>query len=122
MTPEQKATEFLATQTHMVVAVTREDGLSWAVPVTIQRREGREFEWDSWLDTVHSQAIARDPRVAICLYRTSSDDREELVVYGDATVEIVDRHDKYARYRATLQTAWINGKDHVKRALDVSQL
>ncbi|MGB3023910.1 MAG: pyridoxamine 5'-phosphate oxidase family protein [Candidatus Saccharimonadales bacterium] len=122
MTPEQKAAVFLEGQTHMIVAVTCDDGRPWAVPVVIQQRDGKVFEWDSRLDAVHSLAIARDPRVAICLYRASSDEGEEIVVYGDGTAEIVEQRGEYARYRATLQTAWMNDVDHVKRPISVSAL
>ncbi len=122
MSLEQKAAEFLTTQRHMIIAVTCEDGRPWAVPVAIQHYAGGQFEWDSRLDTVHSQAIARDPRVAVCLYRTKADGVEELVVYGDATAEIIESRGDYARYRASLQTAWINDNDHVKRAIHVSSL
>lgn len=122
MTYEEQAEAFLQTQTHMVIAVVADDGTPWAVPVTIQARDKFIFEWDSKTTTVHSQAIARNPKVSICVFQKSKDDQPEMGLCGTGQAEILSERDGgFARYRVILQRAWLNGKDHVKRELDVSR-
>lgn len=108
--------QFLANQTHMVVSVMLDDGNPWAVPVRIGRYEGREFEWDSAVDTLHSQAIARDPRVMLLCY-----DRDQMIgVYMQAIVTDIDQYkDGYAHYRAIVDQAWLNDQTFTKREIEL---
>jgi nitroimidazol reductase NimA-like FMN-containing flavoprotein (pyridoxamine 5'-phosphate oxidase superfamily) len=120
---EEQAETFLQTQTHMVISVVTEAGTPWAVPVKIQNRHQMTFEWDSKVTTVHSQAIKIHPDVAICVFQKSNGDEREMGVCGSGRAEIVtEREDGVARYKVTLQRAWLNGQDHVKRELDIAKV
>ena len=116
---EQKTEEFLAGQTHMVLAVTLEDGSPWAVPLKIQRRDGlRTFEWDSRTDAVHSHPLLETLQAAVTVFRASADEWEAFGYCAQGKVEITERRgDDYARYRFTADRAWINDEWHQKREL-----
>ena len=113
----EKVREFLQGQTHMVLAVTLEDGTPWAVPVRIQKWQGREFEWDSRLDTVHSQAIAARPATAITLFQKAAD--AQIGFYASGRAELVEQKGEYGRYRFTVERAWLNDETFVKREVEI---
>lgn len=112
MNDNEKTTQFLNTQRHMVLAVVTPDGTPWAVPVGLKSRQGVEFEWDSLLDTVHSQALEANPAMAITLY----DGATGFGFYAKGSGALVeDRGDGYGRYRFTAEQCWINDETFVKR-------
>lgn len=118
MTDAEKARSFINRQNHMVVAVVLEDGSPWAVPVKIQAKGEWSLEWDSRVDTLHSQAIKRDPRVAITMFEKAEDTQTGLSLACHA--EVIERHDDdVARYRATIHRAWITDETFVKREVEL---
>lgn len=114
MSDKQRVSEFLQKQAHMVLGVVLEDGSPWAVPVRILHHEEGIFEWDSVLNTEHSQAIERDPRVMLLCFDTAKD--AQIGVYMQAEVtDIARRSDGYARYHAEVRRTWLNDETYVKR-------
>lgn len=119
MTDQEKVAQFLETQKHMVVAVTLDDGTPWAVPVTIQARDGlRVFEWDSRLDTVHSRALASRPQTAVTIYQKEGPRQIGFCTVG--TTELIQSNAGFGRYRFTAEKAWLNDERFVKREIDVA--
>lgn len=113
--------DFVAAQTHMIIAVKLPDGAPWAVPVKIHHHEGSNFEWLSKPDTLHSEAIGRSPIVAICLYDKTVD--QHAALYMQAGVEQVAMENKdQMKYRALVNNAWLNDESHVKRAISLEEL
>lgn len=111
--------EFLASQGHMVVAVTLEDGTPWAVPVKIQRWDGKEFEWDSRLDTIHSQALESHPDMAITIFQKQADAQFGFYAQGKASL-VNERPDGFGRYRFVAERAWINDESFRKRKVELA--
>ena len=118
MTDQQKLTEFLARQKHMVLAVVCEDGTPWAVPVRIKEQNGISFEWESRLDALHSAAIDKNPNVAITMYEIDGD--QHTGVYVKATAELVRVTGEKGWYRAVGARVWLNDESHVKREVERS--
>ena len=119
MTDEEKLEQFLGTQQHMVLAVTLEDGTPWAVPVKIQQRESLAvFEWDSRLDTVHSQALKVHPQMALMIYQKESPWQTGFYAKGHG--ELVEPSGDYGRYRFTAEQAWLNDETFVKREVKIA--
>ena len=115
MSDEGRLNTFLSEQSYMTIAVTRDDGTAWALPVRIQQRNGWTFEWFSKLDTVHSQAIAKRPHIAISIWTPESETTEQFGFYAEATAELLSDRDGSGRYQATVTQAWVNDARHVKR-------
>ena len=113
MSDEQVVKQFLDNQQFMVVAVTRDDGSPWAVPVRILRHEGAIFAWDSHVDTVHSQAIARGSAVAITIF--SAESGQQVGFYAEGTATVNEKGDGFARYTFTASKAYLNDATFVKR-------
>lgn len=104
--------EFLADQHFMVLAVSLDDGSPWAVPVRIARWQGNEFEWDSKLDTLHSQALLARPAMAVTIFDTA----QQCGVYMMGRGELVVESDKgFGHYRFTAERVWLNDATFVKR-------
>jgi len=118
MNDSEKTKQFLSEQAHMVLAVVLADGTPWAVPVSIKRWEGNEFEWDSRLDTLHSQAIAKNPDVAVTLFEKKPDSQFGFYAVGQVAFET--RENGYGRYRFTAKQCWINDETFVKREVSFS--
>lgn len=116
MDDKQQVAELLATQKYMVLAVVTADGAPWPVPVYIQRQDGNEFEWDSKLDTVHSQAIATNSKTAITIYTTEH--KTGFYAVGTSTL-VESRDDGYGRYRFTAEQCWLNDETFVKREVEI---
>lgn len=118
MNDNEKVADFLSTQQFMVVAVTLEDGTPWAVPVRIVAREGMSFEWDSKLDTVHSQALKMHPDMAITIFQKFDD--SQIVFYAKGHGELVNsRDDDFGRYRFTATQCWLNDETFRKREVSI---
>lgn len=110
--------DFLKRQTHMTIAVTCPDGSPWAVPVHIQQLEHNVVEWESSVESVHSQAIALEPRIALSMFQLTHAGYREFGFYAKADAEkVADLPGGRARYRAVMTKVWINGEDHTKREL-----
>lgn len=119
MDDNDKTKQFLANQQHMVLAVMLDDGTPWAVPVRIQRWEAGEFEWDSKLDTVHSQAIAARPDIAITVFQKL--ENSQIGFYARGRGELVEETKPgFGRYRFTAKQAWLNDETFVKREVQLS--
>ena len=119
MTDDEATREFLAGQQYMVLAVTLADGTPWAVPVRIQRWEGNEFEWDSKLDTMHSQAIEAQPEMAITVFQKL--DSGQIGVYAKGQGELVEEFKPgFGRYQFTAERCWLNDETFVKREVRLS--
>jgi len=118
MTDNEKLQQFLENAKHMVLAVTLDDGMPWAVPVKIQEQHGRVFEWDSKLDTVHSQAIAGHPDAAIVIFTKDQGNQFGFYAKGRAE-EVLRRPDGYGRYRFTARETWINDQTFTKRKVEL---
>lgn len=116
MNDTEKASSLLGRQGYMVVAVVLEDGTPWAVPVKIQARDGWSLEWDSRVDTVHSQAIEVRPETAVTIYEKSGDTQTGLCMSGRTGI-VSRRGDDYARYRFTPDRVWINDETFTKREI-----
>lgn len=113
MSDAEKLQQFLAAATHMVLAVTLADHTPWAVPVRMHVIDGG-FEWDSKVDTVHSQALAAHRQMAITVF--SKEKGKEIGFYAIGTGEEISRRDDgYARYRFTPTETWLNDETFVKR-------
>ena len=114
---------FLARQTHMTIAVICSDGTPWAVPVHVQKWDGGTLEWESSIDSLHSQAILAEPRIAISMYELTAGGQNEFGFYVKAHAQkVADVPNQRARYQATIDAAWINGQDHVKRDVPLDWL
>lgn len=112
MTDNEKTTQFLSSQQYMVLAVVTPDNTPWAVPVRIGAWQGREFEWDSKLDTVHSKALEIHPTMAITIFDTAT----QTGFYATGVGELLhDRGDGFGRYRFTAKQCWLNDETFVKR-------
>lgn len=115
-----KALQFLEIQQFMTLAVVRENGKPWAVPVRISHRDDMSFYWDSSPETLHSQCIKRTPTVMLSMYRLNNGDIKEFGFHAEATAEPTKAlSDGRVRYCATVSRAWINDEQHEKRALDL---
>ena len=114
MNDDEKTKQFLNEQQYMVLAVTLDDGTAWATPVRIRRWEGREFEWDSKLDTLHSQAIATRPEMAITVFQKLED--SQIGVYARGRGELIEEFKpSFGRYRFTAERCWLNDETFRKR-------
>lgn len=110
--------EFLAGQAIMVVAVTLEDGTPWATPVKIQRQVGREFEWDSRLDTLHSRTLEVHPNMAITIFQKQADIQFGFYAQGKASL-VSESPGGFGRYRFVAERTWINDESFVKREVEL---
>ena len=120
MNDKDTVKNFLATQTYMVIAVLLDNGTPWTVPVTIQRHEGKEFEWDSHASTVHSEALESHPEMSMVMFQGASDPLGQFGFYATGHGEVVSkRDDGFARYRFTVEKAWINDRTFKKREVDL---
>ena len=120
MNDELKVKDFLKDQTHMVIAITLDDGTPWTVPVTIKRYEAKEFEWDSHMNTVHSKAIESRPQMSMVTFQRPGDSFGQFGFYATGRGEIVSKKDDgFARYRFTVETAWINDETFKKREVNL---
>ena len=108
--------DFLGEQHFMVLAVTLDDGTPWAVPVRISRWQGREFEWDSKTDTLHSQARARRAAMAGRMCNPT----QQVGVYMSGHGELVSESGSgFGHYRFTAERAWLNDETFVKREVSL---
>jgi hypothetical protein len=118
MNDEDKVKEFLATQKHMIIAVVLDDGTPWAVPVSIKRHEGREFEWDSHLSTEHSKAILQHAAIAVTIFQKKED--SQIGFYAKGKAELLEEFKPgFGRYRFTTEKAWINDETFKKREVNL---
>lgn len=118
MNDNEKVKQFLKNQQYMVLAVTLDDGTPWATPVRIQRWEGNEFEWDSKLDTVHSQALEARPEIAITTFQKYDD--SQIGIYAKGKAHLVDEFKPgFGRYRFTAEQFWLNDETFVKREVSI---
>ena len=119
MTDNGKVKEFLSRQGYMVLAVVLEDGTPWAVPVRIQARDNKGFEWDSKMSTVHSQAIEKNPAISITIFEKLED--SQFGFYAKGRARIVETKDNdFARYRLDIEQAWVNDETFVKREVGLT--
>lgn len=117
MTDRERLADLLSRQPFIVLAVTLDDGRPWAVPVKVKRWEPGAFEWDSRLDTLHSQVIEVRPATAVTIYEKS--DEAEVGFYFAGKAELLeDRGDGYGRYRFRAERAWVNDETYIKREFD----
>jgi len=119
MDDNEKTKQFLSEQQFMVLAVTLDDGTPWAVPVRMVRQESNEFEWDSALGTVHSQAIEARSDMAITLFQKNED--SQVGFYASGRGELVEETKPgFGRYRFTAEECWLNDETFVKRKVEIS--
>jgi len=120
MSDELKVKDFLKDQTHMVLAVTLPDGTPWAVPVRIQKYEERVFEWDSHMSTVHSKALEVHPQMSIVTFQRNNDPFGQFGFYASGRGDLVEeKSNGFARYRFTVEKAWVNDETFVKREVEL---
>jgi len=118
MNDDEKVKQFLTAQRYMVLAVMLDDGTPWAVPVRIQQWSGNEFEWDSRLDTVHSQALEKRPAMAVTIFEKQED--SQIGLYAKGRGELVEEFKPgFGRYKFTMQEAWINDETFRKRQISL---
>jgi hypothetical protein len=119
MTDRQKIEQLFDTTQYMILAVTLDDATPWAVPVKIQAHEGcKTLEWDSRLDTVHSQAVAARPQMAITVFQKH--ETGQVGLYMKGTGELLEkRSEDFGRYRFTTNEAWLNDETFVKRQVEL---
>lgn len=111
--------EFLLRQKYVVLAVRLENNKPWVVPVTIRKWQRLELDWESKNDKLHSKAIEIHPEMAITMFDTDSKDG----FYAEATgKKLYDMEEGFARYQVTIQRAWHNGTEHIKREVDLDLL
>mgnify|MGYP002414118244 CR=1 FL=1 len=105
----------------MTVAVTLDDGTPWATPVRLKAWEGKSFEWDSHVGTEHSKAIAQRPRIAISMWTPDGDGTIQFGFYAHASAEQISEPNEHgiARYRATVNTCFINDASFIKREVEL---
>ena len=116
MNDESKTKEFLNNQTHIVIAVTLADGTPWAVPVKLQRYEGKEFEWDSRTDSIHSEALMSHPDMSLVTFSRDNDPFGQFGFYAVGRGELLeDKGNGFAKYRFTVTKAWVNDQTFMKR-------
>ena len=114
MNDNQQTKEFLASQQFMVLAVTLDDDTPWAVPVRIQAWNGRDFEWDSKLETIHSKAIEARPEMAITVFQKF--ENSQIGFYARGRGERIEIRDNgFGRYKFTAEKMWLNDETFVKR-------
>ena len=120
MSDESKTKDFLTNQTHIVIAVTLADGTPWAVPVKLQRYEGKEFEWDSRTDTIHSEALTVHPEISLVTFQRDSYPFGQFGFYAIGRAEVAEnKGNGFARYRFTAMKAWVNDQTFVKREVEL---
>lgn len=118
MNENERTKEFLAGQKFMVLAVILEDGTPWAVPVNIRAWNGREFEWASKLDTVHSKAIETRPEMAITIFQKL--ENGQVGFYARGRGELIETQEHgMGRYRFTAEQCWLNDETFVKREVEL---
>ena len=122
MNDQEQLNTFLSTQKYMTLDVTLEDGSQWAVPVRIKSWEGKIFEWDSHIETEHSNAIARRPEVAVSIFTPEGEDMSQFGFYAHATAEQSSEPNErgIARYRLTLNKSFINDASFIKREVELA--
>lgn len=114
MTDNEKLEQLFSEQQYMVLAVALDDGTPWAVPVRIRACRGNEFEWDSALETVHSQAVALRPDIAMTIFQKKED--SQIGFYAKGKAELVEEYKPgYGRYRFIASRCWMNDETFVKR-------
>ncbi len=115
--------DFLHNARHMVVSVIDETGEPWAVPVGIRSYEAGRFEWVSMTDTIHSQAIERNHRIAITVFHGSADATENFGFYAKASAKkSSDIGGGAAVYQAQCTEAWYNDHTRIKTNIDIKEL
>ena len=120
MSDELKTKDFLTNQTHIVIAVTLADGTPWAVPVKLQRYEGKEFEWDSSTSSIHSEALTSHPEMTLVTFQRDTDPFGQFGFYAVGRGELLeDKGHGFARYRFTTTKAWVNDQTFVKREISL---
>jgi len=119
MTDKEKIAKLFNEEQFMVLAVTLDDGSSWAVPVKIQYQDGNTFEWDSKLDTIHSKAIQSHSEMAITIFQKHED--MQIGLYAKGRGEIAETKGEFGRYRFTAEQAWLNDETFVKREVSLDQ-
>ncbi|HCR55668.1 TPA: hypothetical protein DIV49_01730 [Candidatus Saccharibacteria bacterium] len=118
MNDSEKLRNFLQSATHMVVAVLLPDGTPWVVPVRIKNWQGKEFEWDSKVDTQHSLAIGQNPTMAVTIFQKQED--AQIGVYMKGHGELVEqKDDDFGRYKFTAEQVWLNDETFVKREVEL---
>lgn len=118
MNDKTRIEQLLVDMSYAVLAVTLDDGAPWAVPVRIRRAEDREFEWDSRLDTMHSQAIEARPVMALTIFQKKED--SQVGLYATGRGELVEEFKPgFGRYRFTAERAWINDETFNKREIEL---
>lgn len=119
MTDKEKIEQLVDAEQYMILAVTLDDGTPWVVPVKLQAHDSyRTLEWDSRLDTVHSQALAARPSAAVTIFRKEAD--KQTGFYATGTAELAETRGEYGRYRFTAAEAWINDETFVKRTVELN--
>lgn len=119
MSDNEKVQDLLSRQGYMVLAVVCDDGTPWAVPVKIQARDDKGFEWDSKMSTVHSQAIEKNPAASITIFEKLEESQFGFYAKGRARI-IETKGDDFARYRFDVEQAWVNDETFVKREVSLS--
>jgi len=118
MTDKEKLERFLSEQKHMILAVVLDDGTPWAVPVRIQQRRERVFEWDSKLDTIHSKALTERAGTAITIFDKSSD--SQIGFYAKGKAKLIEEYKPgYGRYSFVAMHCWMNDETFVKREVEL---
>lgn len=121
MNDSEQLNTFLAEQRYMTIAVTLDDGTPWATPVRIKTWEGKVFEWESKIDTEHSNAITKRPNVAISIWTPEGEGAIQFGFYAHATAEQISEPNDYdiSLYRATVHKCFINDSSFVKREVEL---
>lgn len=118
MTDQQKVYEFLKSADYMVLAVTLEDGSPWPVPVRLKNWSGNEFTWDSKLDTEHSKALVKNPRMAVTIFQKEND--SQIGVYMKGSGKLLEEKDDFGTYVFTADELWLNDETFVKRRVEIA--
>ncbi|MBC7512583.1 pyridoxamine 5'-phosphate oxidase family protein [Candidatus Saccharibacteria bacterium] len=122
MTDQDTLIVFLTEQKYMTIAVMLADGTPWATPVRIKAHEGKTFEWESKTDTEHSKAISASPIIAISMFTPSNETTAQLGFYAQATAKQIGEPNEHgiARYRAAVNTCFINDATFIKREVELA--
>ncbi|MFZ1258330.1 MAG: pyridoxamine 5'-phosphate oxidase family protein [Candidatus Saccharimonas sp.] len=119
---ETSPKQFLEQLAHISVAVVDADGRPWAVPVGVQKYEQGSVEWFSKTNTVHSQAIAKNPEVMLMAFTTKDHLNGEFGVFARAKAKKILSLPGVARYRATIYQAWYTDHRHKKIEINTEEL
>lgn len=129
----------------IALATTNQDGTPWVVCVNLTMDNNLNFIWRSDKNAEHSQNIAKNSAVSICVF-SQLPDIGDFGFYSQATAREISDHNKLVNaidvkyqqkglpvppisdfvgesnlrlYSAQVTSAWVNDDQHIKTKIDL---